>query len=109
MSEYSRSASCMAGLTLVTVMAAVSAGDIDEQRAQELQHLLVQECGSGHGLQLTGGLGPPLTPEALEDRGDTGLKAVILHGVPGTAMPPWKGLLTEDDAEWLVDFLREGL
>ena len=109
MSDSIRLASFFGGVALAITVAGVSAGEIDEQRARELQHLLVQECGSCHGLQLTGGLGPPLTPDALEDRGDIGLKAVILHGVPGTAMPPWKGLLTEEEAEWLVDFLREGL
>ncbi len=30
--------------------------------ARRLEHLLTQDCGACHGLHLTGGLGPPLTP-----------------------------------------------
>ncbi len=83
--------------------------EIDEERAGELRHLLIQECGSCHGLTMRGGLGPALTPEALEDRHDIGLRAIILHGVPGTPMPGWNWKLSEEEAQWLVDLLREGV
>lgn len=96
-------------LLMLLLAGAVQAESIDERRAAELRHLLVQECGSCHGLTMRGGLGPPLTPEALEDRHDIGLEAIILHGVPGTAMPGWDRFLTEDEAAWLVELLREGL
>ncbi len=98
-----------AALLSLLLLNGVQAQPVEDKRASELRHLLVQECGSCHGLTMRGGLGPPLTPEALEDRHAIGLKAIILHGVPGTAMPGWKRFLTEEEAAWLVDLLREGL
>jgi len=32
----------------------------------------------------------------------------VLYGRPGTPMPPWRGLLTEQEARWLVEALRSG-
>lgn len=77
-------------------------------RQQELIHLVRQDCGSCHGLRLGGGLGSPLTPEALRERPAEGLVATILYGRPGTAMPPWKAFLSEAEAEWIVRKLVEG-
>ena len=45
--------------------------------------------------------------EAMEqfyDEKDIAL--IILDGVPGTAMPPWRPLLSEDDALWIADYLK---
>ena len=78
-------------------------------RQLELRHLLVQDCGSCHGMTLKGGLGPTLLPSALEGKPDELLVNTILFGRPGTAMPPWQPLLTEADAAWLVEQLREGV
>ena len=88
---------------------ATGATEVDGKRAAELEHLLVQECGSCHGLEMRGGLGPALTPDALEDRHDDYLRTVILYGVPGTPMPGWDGMLSEKEAQWLMDLMREGL
>ncbi len=79
------------------------------ERQQSLLYLLRQDCGSCHGMRLTGGLGPPLTAEALRDKPAAMLTATVLGGRPGTPMPPWRGLLTEDEVNWLVARLREGL
>lgn len=67
-----------------------------------------QDCGSCHGLQFKGGLGLPLTPEALRDKPVEGLVATILMGRPGTAMPPWSRFLNEAEAEWVVKQLMAG-
>ncbi len=80
----------------------------DAQRQQELRHLLVQDCGSCHGMTLKGGLGPSLRPEALDDKSDAVLVAAVLEGRPGTPMPPWRALLSEDDVRWLIALLRTG-
>ena len=37
----------------------------DATRQAQLEHLLSQDCGACHGLHMTGGLGPELTPTAL--------------------------------------------
>ncbi len=51
---------------------------------------------------------PALTPEALRGKPRESLVATVLMGRPQTPMPPWAGLLSEDDAGWLVDRLIEG-
>ncbi|MCJ8170842.1 c-type cytochrome [Atopomonas sediminilitoris] len=80
----------------------------DAPRQADLRHLLKQDCGSCHGTRLTGGLGTPLTTTALAGKPREGLIATVLHGRPGTAMPPWQGLLNEAEAAWLIDQLMQG-
>jgi cytochrome c55X len=78
-------------------------------RQSEIIHRLTQDCGSCHGLTLKGGLGPSLLPTVLDARPDEYLVHVILHGKPGTPMPPWSFELAEDEAAWLVARLKQGL
>lgn len=78
------------------------------QREQKLVRMVRQDCGSCHGLQLTGGLGPALTPAALRAWSADNLAATILHGRPGTPMPPWSTLVSADEAEWIARRLLEG-
>lgn len=85
------------------------AQELSPQRQTELQYLLTQDCGSCHGLTLRGGLGPPLLPENLAGKSVEYLRETILQGRPGTAMPPWRGLLSDADAEWLARRLVDGL
>lgn len=68
-----------------------------------------QDCGSCHGLTMKGGLGPALTPDALKGRTAEGLAVLILDGIPDTAMPPWRPLLTEEEARWIGAELLKGL
>ena len=97
-------AACLA----VSFSAAAAAQPAPERRAH-LAELVRQDCGSCHGLTLKGGLGPPLEPAALADKDSEALSFVILHGRRGTPMPPWRGLLSEDDARWIVQALKRGL
>jgi cytochrome c55X len=80
----------------------------EEQRARELIHIVRQDCGSCHGLTLAGGLGPALTPDALADKPFEGLVATVVSGRPGTPMPPFLGIVSEPEAEWIVDQLMRG-
>jgi cytochrome c55X len=89
--------------------AACAAAAPPEARQQELLELLRQDCGSCHGLTLKGGLGPALLPAALEGKAAELLAAIILHGRPGTPMPPWGPLLEQDEALWLARRIKEGL
>lgn len=84
---------------------AAGAAPIPPERAAELEHMVLQDCGSCHGLTRKGGLGSPLTPEALADRQPEGLALIILDGIPGTAMPPWRPLISETDAAWIAEYL----
>ncbi|NEY91393.1 c-type cytochrome [Tabrizicola oligotrophica] len=80
--------------------------DVSADRARALEHMVTQDCGSCHGLTLKGGLGRPLTREALANADPEGLTLIILDGIPGTAMPPWRPLLTEDEALWIANYLK---
>lgn len=96
-------------ILLVSVAAgAVLADDLDAARTAELERLLTQDCGSCHGLTMKGGLGSPLNPPDIADKSDATLVSTILHGRPGTAMPPWQPLLSETEARWIVTRLRAG-
>jgi cytochrome c55X len=97
------------GLLLAAVAQAASAGaDPSPARQKELVRMVRQECGFCHGLRLTGGLGSPLTAVAMKDRPTETMVAVIRHGIPGTAMPPWAPFLSEPESAWIVDRLKEG-
>jgi cytochrome c55X len=97
----------LAALTLVSAET-VLADTPSPARERELVRLVRQDCGSCHGLLLKGGLGPSLLPGALRDKPLDSLRATVLLGRPGTAMPPWQGLLTEADAEWILERLLSG-
>ena len=82
--------------------------DISVKRQSELSNLLIQDCGSCHGLKLKGGLGPALLPDALSGKSASYLSTVILQGRPGTAMPPWRELLSPAEAQWMANTLLQG-
>lgn len=89
-------------------LAAVAADDPQAARAENLSRLVRQDCGACHGLTLKGGLGRPLLPETLADIDAEAIAEVILDGIPGTPMPPWRGNLSEADALWIARALKEG-
>ncbi len=100
---------------LMPVLAVLSAGPLmaDESlpppRQRELLHLVRHDCGSCHGLTMKGGLGPPLVPEAVAAKDPELMRAIILHGLRGTPMPPWRPFLTDDEAMFVVQLLKKGL
>jgi cytochrome c55X len=100
----------VAGCLIAAVWSAASAAadPVAPARQSELVRMVRQDCGSCHGLTLKGGLGPPLVTAALKDRPAESLKYAILQGRPGTPMPPWRNLLTEAEAEWIVARLLQG-
>jgi len=77
-------------------------------RQHELVRMVRQDCGSCHGLHLTGGLGPALTREALAGKPLESMASTIYGGRPGTPMAPWKAMLTEDEAHWIAAQLLDG-
>lgn len=96
-------------LALVALSATAAAeSSRQEVDARELVRLVRQDCGSCHGMTLQGGLGVPLTREALVNQSVDALTIIILYGKEGTAMPPWKTLLTEAQARWIAERLLEG-
>lgn len=95
----------LAGWLLLSFPAWCWAGIPTPPRQAELLYMLEQDCGSCHGLRRAGGLGPPLTPEALAGKPPQYLEATISHGRPGTPMPPWRPFMTEAEVSWLVEQL----
>ncbi|MBV7378894.1 c-type cytochrome [Maritimibacter dapengensis] len=89
------------------VLAVPAMAEMSPTRAAELEHMVIQDCGSCHGLTMKGGLGSPLTHEALDGADPGVLATIILDGVPGTAMPPWRPLLTDAEAQWIADYLLQ--
>lgn len=85
------------------------AGMPSAERQAQLHDMVVQDCGSCHGLTMRGGLGKSLLPADLADTSDQAVAAVILDGVSGTPMPPWRGLIDDDEALWIARLLKQGL
>ena len=100
---YKRGVFFLLAATAATVISAP-----DSARQAELLYLLKHDCGSCHGMTRKGGLGPPLLPENMNERPSLLMVSTVLDGRPGTPMPPWRGELSEQDAEWLVNALRRG-
>ena len=96
-------------MALALMAPAVVAADPAADRQRELVTLVRQDCGSCHGMTLKGGLGPPLTPDALRDKPADSLMLTIVNGRPGTAMPPWRPFVSEAEATWIVEQLQKGL
>ena len=94
-------------LIIMIQLTQVSAA-LDTARQAELLYLLKHDCGSCHGMTRKGGLGPPLLPDNLRDRPPMLMENTVLDGRPGTPMPPWRGLLTEQEVRWLVEAMRRG-
>ena len=94
-------------LILMSQLTPVSAA-LDAARQAELLYLLKHDCGSCHGMTRKGGLGPPLLPDNLRGRPPMLMENTVLDGRPGTPMPPWRGLLTEQEARWLVEAMLRG-
>ena len=97
-----------AGLGLALAAEPAASAQPDTSRQQQLVRMVRQDCGSCHGMQLTGGLGPALTRESLAERTVGSVAATIFHGRPGTPMPPWRSLLSEGDATWIAERLLAG-
>lgn len=97
------------GLALLVPLAcAGQTATVDAPRAGELVRMVRQDCGSCHGMRLTGGLGPALTPAALRELPLESLTATIYHGRPGTPMPPWRAMVNENEARWIAQRLQQG-
>lgn len=100
----------LAGCVVALPIAAAAQPGEGPSRARqaELVRVVRQDCGSCHGMRLTGGLGPALTREALAEMPVEAIEATIFHGRPGTPMPPWRALLSAGDARWIAQQLAVG-
>lgn len=98
----------VAAAVVAAMPLSAAAGSVSPDDAKRLTTLVRQDCGSCHGLTLKGGLGKPLTADALDHWDREQIAAIILNGVPGTPMPPWRPLLSESEAQWIAGKLKTG-
>lgn len=98
-----RVAAALIGMALA--FAGVARAEPAAARQSQLRNMVEQDCGSCHGMTRKGGLGSPLLAEELAKVSAEGLIETILEGRPGTPMPPWKSMLSRDDAAWIVAYL----
>ncbi|MES9883055.1 MAG: cytochrome c [Sedimenticola sp.] len=96
-------------ILLTSAAFAAAQVELKPQRKAEIIHLLKHDCGSCHGMRLEGGLGPALKPERLKNWSVEMLAITIRYGRPGTPMPPWGPFLTEAEAVWLAQQLKQGI
>ncbi len=87
----------------------VTAKRLTDHRESELMHLLKQDCGSCHGMTMKGGLGPALLPARLAKTPDYILVNTIKYGRETLAMPAWGNILNDQEIQWLVEQLKEGI
>lgn len=74
----------------------------------ELIYIVKHDCGSCHGMTLNGGLGPNLLSERLKKLPKDSIIDSITNGRPGTAMPPWQKLLSNEDIITIAGLLQQG-
>ena len=96
-------------LLMATLFLQTANAEVDTARQNELLYFIKHDCGSCHGMTLKGGLGPALLPDRLSAQPKDYLVNTILEGRKNTAMPPWKTMLSQDDAIWITEQLQSGL
>ncbi len=71
--------------------------------------LYASKCAVCHGAKRQGvsGLGSALTPESLLVPSYTEIRDTILNGKSNTAMPPFKGILSQEEIDALVQFIKD--
>jgi mono/diheme cytochrome c family protein len=83
---------------------AVPAAEGDPAQGEQV---FTQNCSSCHGPDAAGGaLGPTLVSADVGAKDDEFLRETISNGRAGTAMPPWGGILSAQDVEDVISFLR---
>ncbi|WP_242442760.1 cytochrome c [Magnetospirillum sp. 15-1] len=106
-----------AALTGTVVMALVAwplaaevvPAEVAPARQAKLKDMVAQDCGSCHGMTRHGGLGSPLLQEDLAKLSAEAVIDTILEGRPGTPMPPWKAMLSREEAAWIAAYLMGDL
>lgn len=83
------------------------AGPVGEGDPANGELVFTQYCSSCHGPDAAGGaLGPTLVSADVGAKDDDFFRQTIIDGRTGTAMPPWGGILSAQEVEDLISFLR---
>jgi mono/diheme cytochrome c family protein len=82
--------------------APVAAGDVVRGK-----QVFLRNCAACHGADAGGSqLGPSLISTEAAANDDDSFRDVIANGRPGTSMPPYGGVLSPQDIEDVIAFLR---
>lgn len=67
------------------------------------------KCSICHGADRHGiaRLGPPLTSESLTAKSDAEIRKIIQDGIAGTGMPPFGNILSTEEIDALLRFIRD--
>lgn len=77
-----------------------------EKSVADGKSIYAKNCAACHGANGEGGVGPALNQKSkLDSIGMENIRKTVEDGKPGTAMPPWKGVLTEQQIEDVVHFV----
>jgi len=95
-------------LSVMLALPVLAEDSVSAEREGELRNLMIQDCGSCHGLTLRGGLGPSLLPATLQGKSAEYVSSVILDGRPANTMPGWRPLISETEARWMAELLLNG-
>lgn len=109
MARAARTAGLIVAVLGFGVVGAQAGQELAAARQADLMNLLVQDCGSCHGLTMKGGLGSPLLPKTLDGKDAASLAEIILDGIPDTPMPAWRGQLSAAEALWMARQLKQGI
>jgi nitrite reductase (NO-forming)/hydroxylamine reductase len=97
------------GGSLFTPFPPVDLPEVPEVEAQvrgvAVSQYFQDSCSGCHGVHREGTIGPALIPQRLTEL-DAYYFGVIQNGKPGTVMPPWGGVLTADEINTLIAFIR---
>jgi cytochrome c oxidase cbb3-type subunit 3 len=79
----------------------------NSERKQKGQTAYASKCASCHGAQGQGGIGPNLTDKHWIHGGKLSqILATVVNGVPDKGMPGWGPLMSAEDSQDLVLFVR---
>ena len=77
--------------------------------SRDYKLLFATNCSSCHGVDLSGGRAKTLFDERIfSERTDEQLVEIIQGGLPEVGMPPFSGVLSEDQTRKMLVFLRDG-
>ena len=82
--------------------------EVTKERQSELRDFVEKNCPACHGMWMTGSLGPELSKANLQHLSVNAVTFTILYGRPAKGMPPWEAQLSEQDAYWIAEFLKQG-
>lgn len=75
----------------------------------EYKRIFATHCSSCHGVDLSGGRAKTLFDERIfNERTDEQLVQIIQEGLPEVGMPPFRGILSENQTRQMLVFLRDG-